>query len=188
MINKLLNNLEAKKERERFKRVTKRSSAHIILSLKKNVVDIVHDRTVYDSNRPEINELYNQIVNNLEKMIDDKLVSTKRLYRVNKSSKVNLNIYGILHTECNILDNELKKYIERFHIFFDDDIYLKITELEKNNFNLGKLNYSLLMIGGMADSYEIAKGSCQLKEELKDHILAINSFIEILNKKLEVKT
>lgn len=184
VINKLLNGLEKRKEEERFRRVTKRPTETIIFSLKNNIVDIIHDRSIYDRNRPDTNQLYKEIIKNMDLFVTDQLLLSTKSYSFNPSSKMRLNIIGILHVECKKLDNDLKKYIDRFHVFFDDDVYLGITELEKNNHNLGLLNYPLSMNGGNANTHQMGGDLEYTKSKIKEHISKTNEFIELLDRKL----
>ena len=185
VINKILNALDKRKEKERFVKVTKRPTETIISSLKNNIVDIIHDRNIYDKNRPDTNALYEEIINDLDVVVTDQLILSTKSYSFNGSSRMLLNMTGILHVECKKLDDNLKKYIDRFHIFFDDDIYLKITELEKRNHNLGLLSYPLSMNGGNAETHKIGGDLDYIKNKIKDHILETNQFIKLLNEKLD---
>lgn len=183
VINKILSSLDKRKEKDRFIKVTKRPTETLILSLKENIVDIVFDRNTYSEKRPSTDELYKEIINDIDSKVDDNLTATTRSIRLNSTS-LSLNIYGILTVACDQLNTDLKKYIDRFHIFFDDDIYLAVTYLEKRNFSLGLLRDPFALEKGNSDKYVISGNQDDLRKEIQEHIKRIDSLIALLNKKI----
>ena len=73
ILNKILDTIESQREIDRNNRILAKPNYSLKNSLKNQVVKIVDDRNVYNSNAKSIDERYREIVGNLESSINTDL-------------------------------------------------------------------------------------------------------------------
>lgn len=138
-INKVLELVESERSTRRFARITKKANEHLIKIIKKNVVSIPINCQVYDASRDEI-ELFNEVTKSPKVFFKNELFQNNRTYQFLDGEKC-YNYLGIRMIHCNIIDVEVKKYMERYELLFDENLFNQLAIFEQENFSFGILNY-----------------------------------------------
>lgn len=174
-VNKILELIEEDRNRQRFIRLTRKANASLIKVIKKNIVSIPINCLVHDANRDEI-QLYDEIIHSPQNFFTEELFKGERIYHFDVTKK-NYNYLGIKMIHCNIIDSEIKKYLDRYEFFFDDDLFNQLTIFEQKNFSFGILNYKtdLGKIGPL-----VGEPSFMEKEAL-EYLTVANDLIALLS-------
>lgn len=138
-VNKVLELIEKDRSRQRFIRMTRNANSSLIKVIKKNIVSIPINCSVHDANRDEI-QLYDEIIQSPQNFFMEELFKEERVYHFDVAEK-NYNYLGIKMIHCIIIDNEIKKYLDRYEFFLDDDLFKQLTVFEQKNFSFGILDY-----------------------------------------------
>lgn len=179
VIDRILDMVQSKRDDEKFKRVTRKANELLIGVLKRQIVGIVFNNNVYNPNREEI-ELYDKIIANPNKYLTDDLFKSAREYNIVGGIKKNYNFIGILMMQCLEMDKHLKEYINRYSIYFNDDIYKQISLVEQTNYyEIGVLNYPN-DLGKLADGYNFSGNFDEMKSKLVEFFLEVNRLIELI--------
>jgi len=184
VLEKLLDTIEAQREIDRNNRILAKPNSNLKNSLKNQVVKIVDNRNVYDPNAKSIDERYNEIVNNLESYINSDLFHLTRTYNFRSSNtkvpnEIELNIMGILYTECKPIDKEISEYLDSYSQFLDENMFVKTNNLKDMNYKLGVLNYSF-GIQHKAEEYNMGGSAEPLVSEIRTYISMVDEFIKTL--------
>lgn len=182
-INKILELIEERRHHNIFVRIAGEKSIYLAEAIKITVVNIAVNCQAYDKNRDEI-KLYDKILMEPTNYFNEKLFSSSREYLLshNPVEKRTYGYTGILFIHCHSLDTKLKKYIERFAFYFDDDLFKKIADFETLNQKFGSLNYPSIF-NDTYEKYTIAPESYDfLQEEAIIYISKAEKLIQVLEK------
>lgn len=137
-VNKVLELVEEDRSRQRFIRMMSRANRSLIKVIKRNIVSIPINCLVYDANRYEM-QLYDEIINSPQNFFTEELFKGERIYNIDGVRK-EYNYLGIIMVHCDLIDYEIKKYLDRYELFFDDNLFKQLTVFEQKNFSFGILN------------------------------------------------
>lgn len=184
ILDKLLDTIESQREIDRNNRILAKPNSSLKNSLKNQVVRIVDDRNVYDSNAKSIDERYREIVDDLEASINSDLFHLTKTYNFRSSNtkvpnEIELNIMGILYIECEPIDKKINEYLDSYSQFLDEKVFLKTTNLKDMNYKLGVLNYTF-GIQHKAEEYSMGGNAEPLIAEIRSYISMVDEFIKHL--------
>lgn len=179
-VNKILELIEEDRNRQRFIRLTRKANEHLVDTIKKNVVSIPINCQVYDKDRNE-NQLYDKIIENPSAYFTEELFYSTRSYAYVSYEK-NYNYLGIKMVHCEKIDTEIKKYIERYEPYLDDDLFNQLNIVEQKNYSFGVLNFKTdigkiggLSIGGIET---LEKGAQEFLKEINNLVILLESYKE----------
>ncbi|MBL1228778.1 hypothetical protein IW492_05965 [Enterococcus sp. BWB1-3] len=176
-INKIFESLEERKNRKRFVRVAGKRVDHLIDFIKRKVVAIPINCQYHDSTRDEI-ALYDEIIENPKKYFDETLFTSTREFLFSSNNKVEYNYMGIAHLQCLEIDSKLRKFIERYELYFDDDLFELISNFEIVNHSFGILDNT----SGIGFTNYVQGDYSQLQKSAIEFVDESNRLIQLLSK------
>lgn len=176
-VNKVLELVEEDRGRQRFIRMTSRANSSLIKVIKRNIVSIPINCLVHDANRDEM-QLYDEIINSPQNFFTEELFKGERIYNIDGVRK-EYNYLGIRMVHCDFIDYEIKNYLDRYELFFDDNLFKQLTVFEQKNFSFGILNNmnDFGRIGQLvAEPGSFKKGAMEYLKEADDLITLLESY------------
>lgn len=183
-INKILELTDSKREKERFRKLTRTDVKSLIVTLKYNLAGIVSDDSTYDSSR-DVDAIFHELATKPELLITDDLIKSNRTYSTGfdgKTSKsIKLNFDGIKFLKLKSIDEKLQNFLNRYSIYMEDNFMEDLINLINKTQNIGMLKkFSSIQINHTSQ-YKIDEGSIDyLKNELSDYSEQVVKFVEKL--------
>ena len=183
-INKILELIENKRVKDRFRKLTRTDINNLMFTLKNKLAGVISDDTIYDPKR-DVDSIFYELANQPEQLITDELIKSIRTYSTgfdgNSVKSKELNFFGILFLQLNSIEEKLQIFLDRYSIYMEDDLIEDLINLINKTQSFGMLNkFSSIQIHHTSQ-YEIDEsGIDNLKTKLSEYSDQVVKFVEKL--------
>lgn len=184
IFNRIIGQIDEAREERKFRTLTKRASTELIDDLKTNTVYIVFESTDDEFENHSTEEVFEEIINNLDDYVTDELMKVERTYYLVDGGKEQFDIGNILNIFCTRIDKDLNDFLDKYHNYMDDELYEEATDLKEANYFLGRVYYNEYKVITDRELYKEESHDSD-KTEIKELFQDIDAFIDTLRENYE---
>lgn len=179
VIEKALEKIEKNNQQKRFTRLARQKNEKVLKRLKNSVVEIVLPIEVYDPLRKTDDELFREIMSNINNYITPELTSATRTLNFADTGPLSVNFMGVTLHYCGTNNIILDDYFEKLGHIMPDEIYEFAIEIVSTNSILGALDFPSMELH-RANGLKDPEGSMIIK--YKKFAIAVQNLEKALSK------